>query len=740
VISSQIPTASSFLPRAIRIATLTAAVVAVYANSFDGVFVFDDNSAIVDNPAIRRFEPLAILGGSGTRPLWELSLAANYAWGGLDPFGYHLFNLLVHLAAVWLLFTVVRATLRSPRFVADFANLVERADNLAFVTALLWAVHPLNTQAVTYIVQRCEAMMAVGFLGVLWCLAGARTSPRPWLWRCGAALAFIASVGSKEVGWMAIPVGWLYDWIFFPSDASAPSPPLSWRRRAVIATAMLGLVLAALWWIQPVLLKDESAGFGTLAVTPWQYFRSQPGVIAHYLRLIVWPDPLCLDYGWPVENRWLVGILLPGLALSGWFVAGIWLAWRRSVVGFPALAFFLILAPTSSIVPIQDLAFEHRMYLPAAVLIATVVVVAGAAMSAAMSAALRRWEGASSDASDSDHRGDKLDSRHRVRQRVALASAIVVLASVSALGVVTVQRNHDYHNAVGMWQDVLSQILRRRRPATNLHRVMANLGLELHKAGRTGEAIEVFEEGLRAAPESTAIRANYAQALIDLERFGEASAQLSKVLAVEPRSPRFVHQAALIAARSRRLDEAETLFRRAIQFEPQSADFHVNLAQLLSERARWTEALDELTLAAELYGAKDPRRDDIERRVAKTRAGSHFEYGNSLRRQGELLAARAEYEQAITLDPTLAQAHNNLGGLAMSEAPAEAVRHFANAVEQAPNYVEARFNLAQALLSVGQVEAAVGHLWRIVADRPDFAPAQQSLRQIEARQRRLIPR
>jgi tetratricopeptide (TPR) repeat protein len=671
----------------------------------------------------------------------NLSLAANYALGGLDPFGYHLFNLLVHLAAVWLLFAVVRATLRSPRFVGHFADLGDSADDLAFVAALLWAVHPLNTQAVTYIVQRCEAMMAVGFLGVLWCLAKARTSPRPWLWRCGAALAFIASVGSKEVGWMAIPVGWLYDRTYFPSDASAPRAPISWPRKAVVAAAGLGLFAAGLWWIRPILLEDGSAGFGTLAVTPWQYFRSQPGVIVHYLRLIVWPDPLCLDYGWPVENRWLVGILLPSIAIGGSFIASVILAWRRSAVGFPALAFFLILAPTSSIVPIQDLAFEHRMYLPSAVVIATVVVVVGAAASAAMSAALRRWEGASSDASDRDSLGDILsDLRHRVRQRVALALAIVVLGSVSALGVVTFQRNRDYHSAVGMWQDVLSQILRRRRPATNLHRVMANLGLELHKAGRTGEAIEVFEEGLRAAPESTAIRANYAQALIDLERFGEASAQLSKVLAVEPRSPRFVHQAALIAARAGRLDEAETLFRQAIQFEQRTADFHVNLAQLLSERARWTEALDELTLAAELYGAKDPRRDDIERRRAKARAGSHFEHGNSLRRQGDLAAAKAEYEQAITFDPTLAQAHNNLGGLAMSEAPAEAARHFANAIEQAPNYVEARFNLAQALLSVGQVEAAVGHLRRIVADRPDFAPAQQSLRQIEARQRRLIPR
>jgi hypothetical protein len=102
-----------------RIAALAAAVFAVYSNSFAGAFVFDDNALIVDNPAIRRFEPLAILRTSGSRPLLNLSLAANYAWGGLEPFGYHVFNLSVHLAAVWLLYAVVRATLRSPRRTLD---------------------------------------------------------------------------------------------------------------------------------------------------------------------------------------------------------------------------------------------------------------------------------------------------------------------------------------------------------------------------------------------------------------------------------------------------------------------------------------------------------------------------------------------------------------------------------------------------------------------------------------------
>ena len=107
--------------------------------------------------------------------------------------------------------------------------------------------------------------------------------------------------------------------------------------------------------------------------------RSQPGVILHYLRLSVWPYPQCLDYGWPIETRWLVGIALPGLAVLGLLAASVVAMLRGRRIGFLGIAFFLILAPTSSFMPIQDLCFEHRMYLPLACVV-TACVLAGHAI------------------------------------------------------------------------------------------------------------------------------------------------------------------------------------------------------------------------------------------------------------------------------------------------------------------------------------------------------------------------
>src|SRR4051812_47779366 len=151
---------------------LFIAVLASYHNSFSGPFVFDDRAAIVDNPTIRRLSDLgAVLsppreGGQtvGGRPIVNLSLALNRAIGGTDVFGYHVFNVGVHVLATLLLFGIVRRTLLGPRLRERYGGV---AVPLAFATALLWAVHPLQTESVSYVIQRAESLMGLFYLLVL---------------------------------------------------------------------------------------------------------------------------------------------------------------------------------------------------------------------------------------------------------------------------------------------------------------------------------------------------------------------------------------------------------------------------------------------------------------------------------------------------------------------------------------------------------------------------------------------
>jgi hypothetical protein len=139
---------------------------AAYFNSFAGSFLLDDKLRIIDNPQIRRLWPLWAVMAHSTRPILELSLALNYAVGGLNPWTYHAFNLAVHLSAGLLLFGIVRRMLESDRLRARYGDLSRW---LAIAVAAIWLVHPLQTESVTYIIQRAESLMGVLFLMTMYC-------------------------------------------------------------------------------------------------------------------------------------------------------------------------------------------------------------------------------------------------------------------------------------------------------------------------------------------------------------------------------------------------------------------------------------------------------------------------------------------------------------------------------------------------------------------------------------------
>ena len=359
-----------------RIATILAAVglvafgAAAYFSSLHGVFIFDDKPAIVENPAIRQLWPLGpIL--RGPRPVADLTFAVNYAIGDFHVIGYHLVNLAVHILAALTLFGIVRRTLSLPPLAERFGS---AASALALAVALLWMAHPLQTESVTYIVQRAESLMGLFYLLTLYCAIRGFSSPdhrAPW--HAAAVAACALGMAVKPVMVSAPLVVLAYDRLFV-----APSLKSALRR-----SGRLYLGLAATWLILALLVSrypagQPTAGFGMELLTPWQYARTQFGVIAHYLALSFRPWPLCLDYGWPVA--WDVRDILPPallvLALAGATLACLR---RASPLAFPGVWFFLILAPTSSVMPIHDLCFEHRMYLPLAAVVALTVTGAYAA-------------------------------------------------------------------------------------------------------------------------------------------------------------------------------------------------------------------------------------------------------------------------------------------------------------------------------------------------------------------------
>src|SRR5262245_61429565 len=293
---------------------IAAAGIAAYSTSFRGVFVYDDGPAIVNNGHLRTLWPLGQamttppeVTTSG-RPVAALSFALNYAFADPDVrdvmtpaqgadagsaaerylrnlWGYHLVNLAIHLAAALTLFGIVRRTLERPALANRYGPV---STPLACATALVWAVHPLQTESVTYIVQRVESLMGLFYLLTLYCAIRALPSrPASRYWTMGAIAACALGMGSKEVIVSAPLVVWLWDYVF---DVDRRS-----RRPLYVGLASTWIVLAALVLSET---RPRSVGF-SLGWPWWAYLETQAGVIVHYLRLAILPSPLVFDYGWP---------------------------------------------------------------------------------------------------------------------------------------------------------------------------------------------------------------------------------------------------------------------------------------------------------------------------------------------------------------------------------------------------------------------------------------------------------
>ena len=242
------------------------------------------------------------------------------------------------------------------------------ATPLALAIALLWTVHPLQTGAVTYIIQRTESLVSLFFLLTLYCvIRGTTSTERARGWNVAAVLSCLLGMGTKEVMATAPLVVLLYDRAFLSGSFRAA---LALRRGLYAALAATwGIVI---WLLIATGFHGNTTGFGVTGFTASSYLLTQPGVLARYLRLAFWPVGQCLDYGWP-PAQWPGEVVLPGLLIVGLLGLTVWALVKRPALGFLGATFFLILAPTSSFVPIRDAAFEHRMYLPLAALVTLVV-------------------------------------------------------------------------------------------------------------------------------------------------------------------------------------------------------------------------------------------------------------------------------------------------------------------------------------------------------------------------------
>lgn len=651
---------------------LVLAGFAAYGNSLGGPFVFDDVPAIMGNPSIRQLGSLgAVLapeldGGltvSG-RPLVNLSLALNHALGGEAVRGYHLFNLLVHLLAGLTLFGIARRTLQQRRQAPRFGAV---ALPMGWVIAVIWLLHPLQTESVTYVVQRAESLMGLCYLLTLYAFVRSVESAKPSAWVILSWAACLAGMAAKEVMVTAPLVVLLYDRTFVAGTFRE-----AWGRRGRYYLCLAGTWLLLAWLVAGTTGRGGTAGFGTV-VGPWSYLLTQCQAIMHYLRLCLWPHPLVFDYGTATVSRlgevWPQALLLMALA-AGTGVALV----RRPVWGFVGAWFFLILAPSSSVVPVasQTMA-EHRMYLPLAAVVLAAV------------AGLHAWLG---------------------RRSLLLCGALAM-----ALGGVTFWRNADYHSELALWTDTVA-----KRP--NNGRAHNNLGKVIFAAGRPAEALVHYAEAVRLQPAAPEPHYNLGLALARLQRPAEAIAHYEEALRLQPDYPDAQNNLGNALLAVGRLADAGNCYEIALRSRPGWAEAHSNLANVRLEQGLPAEAIRHGEEAVRL----DPRF-----------AEARLNLGNALAQARRLPEALGQYEEALRLKPDDADAANNLGNVLteLGRLP-EAITRYEQALRLRPDYADAHRNLAAVLAHLGRLSEAGTHLRAYVRLHPDDQAARAELARLQA--------
>jgi len=636
---------------------------AAYANSFFGAFQFDDIPAILDNPSLRRlwppWVPLEPPSGGMTvsgRPVLNLTFALNHAISGDRPWSYHALNLLIHIGAALVLFGFVARTLRR----------LGRSDArfLAVAVALLWVVHPLTTEAVTYIVQRAESLMALLYLLALYGFVRAAEADAPRArinWSFASVGACWLGMGVKEVMVSAPLAVLLYDRLLVAGSWAG-----AWRARRGFY-----LALAASWI--PLVILVAGTGWdrgGTFAAGgSWgTYWLSQGEAVARYAALCVWPYPLAIEYGPPTAPLWLAWIL------AAMVLAGVGIALAAGLRGrgwsFLPVVCILVLAPTSVVPSILQFAAEHRMYLPLAAALTVLVVGVGTLLP------------------------------DRGRSRVAFG-ALLGLAVV-ALAAATVSRNRVYRDDLLLWSDDVA-----KKPASAV--AQGNVGKCLLNRGRATEAVAYCERAVALWPSQAIAHHNLGLAYEQEHRWADALGEFSTALRLNPKLFYAEFRAGRMLARLGRQAEAEHALRDVVATAPDLAEAHGDLGVALGFRGDRAGAMAEFERSLQLK----PDQPEMEYNLGVCLAGG-----------GNLEAAAIHFAWAVRIQPSYGDAQLNLGlTLARLGRPADALSPLETAVRLMPESATAHETLATVLDQLGRTDKAIAEFRRALRLAPDHAEA-----------------
>ncbi len=562
---------------------------AAYCNAFRDDFVFDDFGSIVDNSQIRDLANYLFRSSGYTqnpnRFIGYLTFALNYRLGGLNVTGYHVVNVAIHITNALLIYALVIISFRTP--ILKRSSVKGEARAVALVTAILFVAHPVQTQAVSYVVQRLASLATTFYLATIvqyvrlrLAMDAGRTS---WtgtaLAYCGVLVTATLGMKTKEIAFTLPLMAALYEALFFQGG---------WRRRALTLLPLLltlGIIPVTLLSLRGSVrdLLSEASDVTRLqtSLPRLDYLRTEFVVITTYLRLLVVPAGQNVDHDYPVYSSFLAPrVLFAALLLT--MLAGTALVLHRGtkrggqarldaaarLVSFGIAWFFLSLSVESSFIPIVDVMAEHRVYLPSVGFFL--------AACTALAFATRRW----------------------APQRGGRALVVVGTSLAVALAILTFRRNEVWATELSLWSDSVEKSPLKGRPHNNL-------GQALGKAHREGEALPHLLTAVRLDPIDSRAINNLGRTYFALGRQVEAADAYWKAIGLDPSfAEAYFNLGRLWMRQASRLAEAAAMFAKAIELRPTYAEAYGNLAAVWNDLGRPQEAVELLVAARRLVGQR----------------------------------------------------------------------------------------------------------------------------------------
>jgi tetratricopeptide (TPR) repeat protein len=648
----------------------------IYSNTLSSPFTFDDMSRIVENRHIRLsqfslydvFE--AGFKSSKSRPFAYISFALNYYFHQYDLRGYHVVNIIIHILSGFFLYLFLNATLKicSPRYRSSYPELI------AVSAALLWLVHPVQTQSVTYIVQRMNSMASMFFILAFWLYVRGRLvgdTHRKWLWYTGAIITWLLSLGSKQTGVVLPFLVFLYEWYFFQNLSK---DWLKRRLKLVLGITVLLVLIALIYTdFDPFAKLNRLNDFSKNEFTVAQRALTQLRVVTYYISLLFYPRPsrLNLDYDFPLSYSLFnpLTTLLSLVIIIALFLLGIYLAKKERLISFCIFWFLANLVLESSVIPLAII-FEHRLYLPSMLVCLAVVILLYRFIKPA-------W------------------------LPVGVCCALVAFGSYW-----TFERNKVWRTDISLWTDCVKKSPNKARPYLNLGKAQAEQDM-------LDEALLNYQTALRIDPNYVEAHYNLGTLLQLQGKTNEAIEHFLKTIELNPKYAKAYNNLGVMLLKLGKTEEALKNFRQALQIDPNFADAHINMGAALSKLDELSEAVVQFNQALQ---------------IDSNLPEAQFQLGATLIKQGRIEQGINHIQKALQMDPDYAEAHNNLGAELLRQGKIdEALEHFNAALRTNPDIAEAHNNIGIIMIQKGNLDAAISHFQKALQIAPEFEPAKNNL-------------